>query len=677
VFGEKLDSKHTHPKFILPPMMLPNEQYLQRKSTRLRHGNSLWLCNLLILSASQSSCQAFVAPQRSLTDNQRHTSSGYIFLKQSPVSSTDTEIKETIEHIAIHPEQTRQVVSDMISGSINITKIDFNHPRPHSPVTHHHDSQLQPNKDTIDISENPRALNLPTLRSMWKKRNARTAEEGIRRQKTGQLSDILARANDMDYAKGRRYGARTIMGLIHALAEEVVDLDVEIDARRDSPLWDKQVDAIRIKFSRLGFKPLRMGGLDQAFHEYKMKFPDTQQGAFYMDRQLYDVSCADEAFERIDIDNSGALDSDEIAEALVMAARSSDETEHKKLKTILKGLASELVALYDFNGDGVVDRSEYQTMVEDMAALNEKQELELTESDIREDTTEKSSGGWLASIRSFVQGLFSWTAASDDKESGEDLKAEQITQTEILNGNLDTTQTNPHMTSSVRVDGDSAAAANGLVVERSVHTTPDGFDWANAYTTKNTRISEVTDEQLASLVSSGKDLGSITISDLKVDLRRLVFGAIPLIKHIIPGGPLILEPFTMTLTASFNSYDIKNSLLLDAGLRRLVAQAIRRRVRSLRDIIDGAVFYGRSWKMSSTTAPIVDVIAIEDVEFDTANRLILTGRVRVRTAPEQPIVENAFKLRAKLGTNAAGRRIRLVEPELALVLECPKSWESM
>jgi hypothetical protein len=481
----------------------------------------------------------------------------------------------------------------------------------------------------------------------------------------------------MDYAKGRRYGARTIMGLIHALAEEVVDLDVEIDARRDSPLWDKQVDAIRIKFSRLGFKPLRMGGLDQAFHEYKMKFPDTQQGAFYMDRQLYDVSCADEAFERIDIDNSGALDSDEIAEALVMAARSSDETEHKKLKTILKGLASELVALYDFNGDGVVDRSEYQTMVEDMAALNEKQELELTESDIREDTTEKSSGGWLASIRSFVQGLFSWTAASDDKESGEDLKAEQITQTEILNGNLDTTQTNPHMTSSVRVDGDSAAAANGLVVERSVHTTPDGFDWANAYTTKNTRISEVTDEQLASLVSSGKDLGSITISDLKVDLRRLVFGAIPLIKHIIPGGPLILEPFTMTLTASFNSYDIKNSLLLDAGLRRLVAQAIRRRVRSLRDIIDGAVFYGRSWKMSSTTAPIVDVIAIEDVEFDTANRLILTGRVRVRTAPEQPIVENAFKLRAKLGTNAAGRRIRLVEPELALVLECPKSWESM
>jgi len=38
-------------------------------------------------------------------------------------------------------------------------------------------------------------------------------------------------------------------------------------------------------------------------------------------------------------------------------------------------------------------------------------------------------------------------------------------------------------------------------------------------------------------------------------------------------------------------------------------------------------------------------------------------------------VENSFKLRTKLGTRENGQYIRLEEPELALILECPKSYE--
>ena len=84
--------------------------------------------------------------------------------------------------------------------------------------------------------------------------------------------------------------------------------------------------------------------------------------------------------------------------------------------------------------------------------------------------------------------------------------------------------------------------------------------------------------------SATKTFGSITFSDVKMDLRRLFFGAVPIVKHITPGagGPLILEPFTATINGSFNREDIINSFLLDAGLRRLVMRALRRRVGFLR-----------------------------------------------------------------------------------------------
>jgi hypothetical protein len=131
----------------------------------------------------------------------------------------------------------------------------------------------------------------------------------------------------------------------------------------------------------------------------------------------------------------------------------------------------------------------------------------------------------------------------------------------------------------------------------------------------------------------------------------------------------------MTLKGSFTREDILDSALLDDGLRRLVARALRRRVRSLRDLLDGAVFYGRTWNMASKQAPVVEVPKLTNIEFDAQDRMIITGRAKVRTSPDQPFVENSFKLRTKLGARENGRVIRLEDPELALVLECPKAWE--
>ncbi len=138
---------------------------------------------------------------------------------------------------------------------------------------------------------------------------------------------------------------------------------------------------------------------------------------------------------------------------------------------------------------------------------------------------------------------------------------------------------------------------------------------------------------------------------------------------------MVLEPFTTTLAGSFTREDIMESRLLDEGLRRLIGRALRRRVRNFRDLVDGAVFFGRTWKITSNQAPVVEVSRLTYVEFDDQNRLVVTGRVRIRHSPDAPIIENAFKVRTQLGTRNNGQVIRLVDPELALVLECPRSWE--
>lgn len=595
----------------------------RRRSRRKRPSAAvfLWLV---------SSSQAFYPSTTTTTLSTR--------IRRLPATTIEENVQREIEYAAHPHEDKLERSAGLIAGTINVTSIE---------VVHN-------NKE--------RPMNVST-RTMWQRRNARSAEEGIRREKASvELSSLLARAGTPPETTSKRYAARTITGLINALAEEVDDLEVEVDARRDTPLWGKHVDAVRIKFSRLGFKPLRMGGLDETLEYYKQKFPDTERGAFTIDRQLTELECADEAFARIDADNSGALDRDEIAEALTVAAGSSDEAERKRMSETLKGLASELVALYDFNGDGVISRDEYQSMVEDMAALREAQkEEERKKLEAEEAEKAKEDESWFTAAANFVSGSVNFVTGFFNKN-----------QTEAVNG------TGVNGESGVMEETDLVVSGAAEPAELSLMGVNDDGDYAAIVADQVRDQLEAAAPKVVSeseFESVTKSLGSITLSDLKLDLRRLLFGAVPILKHITPGGPLVLEPFTATVTGSFNRDDILNSFLLDAGLRRLVAQALKRRVRSFRDLMDGAVFYGRTWKMSSATAPRIEVLELTNVEFDRRNKLIVTGRVRVQTRPESPVIENAFKLRTKLGTRMGGRRIRLVEPELALVLECPKAWE--
>lgn len=147
-------------------------------------------------------------------------------------------------------------------------------------------------------------------------------------------------------------------------------------------------------------------------------------------------------------------------------------------------------------------------------------------------------------------------------------------------------------------------------------------------------------------------------------------------EKVTPGGPLILEPFTATVTGSFSREDVMNSFLLDAGLRALVARVLRVRLRSYRDFTDFALFFGRRWKLKSASAPVVQVLGLSNVEFDKKDRIILTGRASIQPSPGAPIVTNTFKVRSKIGTGKRGQTIRLVEPELAFVFECPRALEN-
>lgn len=349
---------------------------------------------------------------------------------------------------------------------------------------------------------------------------------------------------------------------------------------------------MRLNFSRLGFKPIRLGG------------NEIQEGED--DRQLSLIGSADEAFDRIDKDSSGTLDQEELAEALSLI--SDIETD----KNSLQDLASKLVGLYDFNGDGAVDREEYQQMVDDMAGLNSEEaeeEAEKTEAD--NDTKDGPLQAMSKSVKSISQGI-SQTAAQAKE------KATQVA-------------------SAVRRD-------------KTVVDEPD--------------------------IPPIKEYGSIVLSNLKIDLRRLVFGGFPLVKKIAPGGPLILEPFSVTMNGSFTREDVMGSFVLDAGLKLLVARTLRVRTRSFRDIVDGAMFFGRKYRLNTKAAPLVEVLGLSNVEFDSNDKMVITGRAKIRASTSAPIITQTFKLRTKVGTGRNGQNIRLVEPELAFVFECPKGVEN-
>jgi len=525
----------------------------------------------------------------------------------------------------------------------------------------------------------------PTTRSIWRHRHARSAEEGIRRETTTtttaqpppsissarQLSSVLAKkANGSIERTSRHYAARTITGLINALAEEVDDLDVEVESRRDTPLKNKHVDAVRIKFSRLGFKPLRMGGHDSP--EVRQEAANQLHDNFFY-RNWQDLKnrknaqrrgeevtlTADEAFDRIDVDQSGFLDRDELVQALSLVARTSanstqlyEDIDNESNLPILEDLASDLFALYDINGDGVVDRKEYKNMVEDMAALQRAEALgeqrAAQEQELDPETTPLGEG-WVEKASNFLQNRTWWWSSSSDEEKHESLSAAATAKNDSSDGPL------AFFDKWKRANVDDTASDDA--------GDPENEDEAV----------DVSSE----VVGVTKTFGSITFSDLKMDVRQLLFGALPLVKHVTPGGPLILEPFRTTMTGSFNREDILNSVLLDMGLRRLVMRVVRKRVGSLRDVLEGAVFRGRSWKTyGGEGGPKVEITELTNVEFDKNDKLIITGRARVRTRPGAAVIEQAFKVRTSIGTRKGGRYIRLEEPELALVIECPKDWET-
>jgi Ca2+-binding EF-hand superfamily protein len=513
------------------------------------------------------------------------------------------------------------------------------------------------------------------IRNIWKRRHARSIQEGIRREHiesnhkelgeeqstTMKLTNLLLQQNTgsnntnastMTSSKKkykRNYVARTIAGLISALAEEATGLEVHVDTRNDTPLWRKQIDCVKIQFSRLGFKPLRMGALDEALNEMSGELSPSLkeivvdrleskagQSQYGLDRISLSKT-ADEVFEQIDTDNSGSLDSEELVRALSIAsglpAVDSHQTDKDQSSSALSHLTTQLVDLYDMNGDGVIDREEYRRLVEDMTEIRNAQRMKKLEK------IDRKEGGirilrWTRIIQNALSGL--WIGKTT-RQSVQDMEK------------IDTIDSSP------------------LDIQMNNRDVSQSIDFEHA--------ENISDASIMNTVYNGE--GSIYFSGLKLDLRQLLFGVFPLIKRITPGGPLILEPFNMTLTGSFNKKDILESALLDDGLRRLVARALRRRVRTLRDLVDGAVFYGRTWKdlgMKSKQAPIVEVPALTDIEFE-GDKLIITGKTRVRAAPSQPFVENSFKLRTKLGTRENGQYIRLLEPEIAVVLECPRSWE--
>ena len=274
------------------------------------------------------------------------------------------------------------------------------------------------------------------------------------------------------------FGARFISGLIVALAEEVRDLEVEVDADPSTPMWDKRVDSMRVYFSRLGFRQLRMGGIDgeSRMSSVSGMFGSNDHGGgvgvgggFF---GFGKSDTADEAFDKIDVDKSGSLDVWELAQALKMAALIGGAKFGARSRETWTELASRLVGLYDTNGDGVVDRQEYQEMVQDMAALRYARMRE-------EGNTDGSDTG------------------EEDTNDNPDGRTRRGWFSSIFGDKVD--------------EASSSSSTVGM---------PTGNDAAGVTDTEEIRDS----------VDQGE--GSLVLEGLQVDLRRLFFGAIPGVKRV-------------------------------------------------------------------------------------------------------------------------------------------------
>ena len=227
-----------------------------------------------------------------------------------------------------------------------------------------------------------------------------------------------------------------------------------------------------------------MGGLDQVFSELETSLAPSEKFAFASSlfRNSTKHATADEAFDRMDTDNSGALDAGELGEALKMAAILGGNKVGMRSKETVSELASRLIRLYDTNGDGVVDKEEYRVMVQDMASLkgarlrdelHQKSELE---EDLSSGIGSDKKKGWRQMIGQSLSSVFG--GKSDNTTSGRD---EGVS---LMN--------------------------NSTFGENIIDVTENEVFWGS--------------------IDQGE--GSIVLSDLRLDLRRLIYGSIPLAKRV-------------------------------------------------------------------------------------------------------------------------------------------------
>jgi len=411
-----------------------------------------------------------------------------------------------------------------------------------------------------------------------------------------------------------------LAGVILALASESSGLEVEVATNNNNSnnncLGHKHFDYVRISFSRLGFQPLQLGGL-------------TERDLFSLSSSLSsphrDVSMTvDEAFTRIDLDNNGFLDQTELATSLrdvlregavgeshsVSARLNEDEhTSHYETNFIpllrspppsihenaprlaslgaghrgrrqikrsnpemINNLASELLALYDLDANGRLDKEEYKLMVEDIACIKKEEELKrrliLTEE--REFKAKEKEIFCNQSLFKLtrLQRIASWFRRI------------------ILRHKVDNIMNNYYVKSSA--DGDLCSV--DFEEEPSAAATATGTATGTATAT-----------------ATATAIGSIELDDFTLDLRQFLLGNLPFFKRFRPGGNLILTPIVINAEGSFTAEDILNSPLLIAGIRRLVARAFRVRVRDVRDLLDGALIFGRQWTQNSENEPSVEV----------------------------------------------------------------------
>jgi hypothetical protein len=407
---------------------------------------------------------------------------------------------------------------------------------------------------TASTSENSTSISFTALKEKQRQKREERLLAKMSRKRKKQLSSLLQKVNKKTTKNLGGMTARALAGLIGALAEEVEGLGVELYAREETPIWRKQIDSVKIQFTRLGFKPLHMGGPDQLMTsksdgkkkekvrklekeqvpreqaakplskvvEAPFKQPsavsskpstalsELENGVGGEDQEDYDecpveykidengdisaVSCIDTAFNQIDVDNSGALDPDEIADALVLAATSMESKQRgldlqaaaadmgASSRRVIQGLAKQLVALYDTNDDGVIDREEYENMVEDMAALRSVQKEREEKRLLDEQEKEQRNGQW-----------WNWNSWA----------------TSILRGNGNATDAELDELLRQQLKSKQGQAVLDMAPE-------------------SVEMLDVTD-----LVESAPEtLGKIELENLKVDLRRLVFGAIPIVKRV-------------------------------------------------------------------------------------------------------------------------------------------------